>query len=295
MEKLNFPERITIEFTNHCNLNCPMCPRRFMTYKKGFMKKELFYRIVEMLEGKKLVIVPFFRGESFLHPNFLEFIQTLKNRLNAKIQLATNATLLTPEISKKLIDLQIDFMSFSIDVCEKNTYQILRKGANFDLVIHNIMKFIEIKNKMKSEKPEIQISAVRTKFNSHLIPQFVKNWLNFADRVRIYEEHSKDGKFGKLTNSNFGERKLCFKPFREMVIYWNGKVALCNHDWDRKKSLGDLNYQDIEEIWNGESYERIRRIHIEGRWWEEPVCAYCDHWKMYCEDKKLIGELYVRS
>ena len=32
-----FSRRITLELTNHCNLSCVFCPRRFMEKETGFM------------------------------------------------------------------------------------------------------------------------------------------------------------------------------------------------------------------------------------------------------------------
>jgi radical SAM protein with 4Fe4S-binding SPASM domain len=45
-----------------------------------------------------------------------------------------------------------------------------------------------------------------------------------------------------------------------MVVYYDGKVALCNHDWNTQLKLGDLNHQTITNVWTGEAYQKVRRL-----------------------------------
>ena len=67
MEKLEFPNRITIELTNQCNVSCTFCPRQQVPMEIGFMKKELYYKIIdEAARHLPIKIVIFFRGESLL-------------------------------------------------------------------------------------------------------------------------------------------------------------------------------------------------------------------------------------
>ncbi len=77
-----------------------------------------------------------------------------------------------------------------------------------------------------------------------------------------------------------------------MVIYWNGDAALCNHDWDRKDPLGDLNKNSIYEIWHNRAYQRMRDAHC-GYGKLETLCEKCDHWKAFYNKERLIGELYA--
>mgnify|MGYP000583689921 CR=1 FL=1 len=112
--------------------------------------------------------------------------------------------------------------------------------------------------------------------------------------VKVYEEHSKNGEFGKLNIKKIPSRKPCAKPLTDTVIYWDGKVALCNHDWAREYPLGDVNSQSIREIWQGEKYHAVRLMHFKGKWDDEPTCKNCDHWQMYYTEKGIIGELYER-
>ena len=296
-ETLEFPSRVTIELTNHCNLNCVMCPRKHMTGPKGYLSFPLFKKVVdEICEHNGTALVPFFRGESLLHPRCIDMLAYAKKKGVGPIQFTTNATLMNEDVSRALIDLEMDFISFSVDSIDANDYRRIRKGADLRAVLTNIEFFCNLKKQKEISKPEIQVSVVKTKNTYNGINEFTDFWRQRVDRVRVYEEHSHDGNFGSLdkngNNAVREKRKPCVKPFTDMVIYWNGSVALCNHDWDSAETLGNVQEKRIQEIWHSETYERVRQAHL-GQGKLEDLCESCDHWKACYREENLIGELYT--
>ena len=104
---------------------------------------------------------------------------------------------------------------------------------------------------------------------------FESIWKGKVDRVRIYEEHTVDGKFGSLKQKR-PNRKPCVMPFYEMLIYCDGKTGRCNHDWDGAP-IGDIKGRKIAQIWNNGAYKKLRDQH-ECLSITDPVCASCDSW-----------------
>ena len=88
------------------------------------------------------------------------------------------------------------------------------------------------------------------------------------------------------------ERRACHKPFEDMVIYQDGGVAACNHDWFREPPLGRADQEGIAEVWLGQSYQRLRDQHLKPAGMADQTCLGCDHWKLYYLDQPAIGELY---
>lgn len=299
MPKLAFPERLTIELTNDCNLACVMCPRLDMSKNLGYMDIGLYKKIIDEAKAHTPVtLVPFFRGESLLHPDFFEMIDMAKNAGLKPIQLTTNAMLLTEELSKKLIEAEIDFISFSVDVLGEEAYKRVRLGGDYQLVMGNIDTFLETRKALGKTLPEVQVSTVETKENTESLDEFIDYWQGKVDRMRVYPEHSTDGSFGSLKGyelPTFDRRLPCRKVFTDMVVYWNGDVAVCNHDWGRKEFIGNVAENTIAEIWNGEKYKEIRTRHMDGTLDSDPTCAHCDHWKMYYTDEGRIGKLHKKG
>lgn len=293
----NFPERITVEITNRCNLRCFMCPRNTIDMKLGDMELEIFKKIIdEASRFLPVCLVPFFRGESLLHPQFIEMVTFAKTKGLKPIQMATNAYFLSSEISRSILDLEVDFISFSVDVNQPEIYRKIRKNSDFERVFSNILYFLEERKKRNLILPEIQVSAVKTEENSPFMRDFVRFWEDKVDRVRIYYEHSLDGKLGHLPEE--GEevkREPCLKILTDMVIYWNGDVAICNHDWQRDIFIGNVEHDSIEDIWKNKIYNKIRQSHLGNSLEEISPCNYCSHWEMYYRDNYIIGEVYEKN
>lgn len=291
MEK--FPKRITIELTNKCNLDCVFCPRRYMDSEINFMDKKLFCKIIDELEAyPETIIVPFFRGESLLHPEFDFFIEYMRKKADEfVIQLATNAVSLDAKKINTILDNKIDFLSFSLDTLDKDIYRKNRKG-DLEKVMANINCLLKEKKSRNLSLPVVQVSAVKTEETKEGIEAFKNYWKDKADRVRIYEEHSKDGNLGSLSQSDNSAREVCRKVLEDMVIYNNGNVAICNHDWERKNFIGNLDRTSIAEVWNSDAYNNIRDMHRDNNFLESEICQECGHWKMYTVDEcQVIGEV----
>ncbi|MDH4182699.1 MAG: radical SAM protein [Nitrospinota bacterium] len=295
MTPLDFPNRITLELTNACNLSCGFCPRHLMEKNLGYMDEELFIKAIdEMAENLPVALVPFFRGEPLLHPKFLRLIKYAKERGVGPIQLTTNGMLLDEEKAAGLVDSGVDFVSFSLDTVDAEEYEKNRPGANYERVTANVERFIKMRNAAGRGAPQVQVSSVATEIFRKSKAEFVEKWIGKADRVRIYAEHSKDGRFGSLelgASGSLQERLPCKKVMTDMVIYWDGDVALCNHDWDRQLPVGNIQFDSIRRIWHGARYQQIREEHTSGKV-QDATCSGCDHWKMYYIPEGFVGEVY---
>jgi len=268
------PSRIEIELTNCCNLKCKYCPRnRIEGFETGFMSFALFRKIIdEMSPHKETVLQLHRRGESLLHPEFKEMLYYVKDKFT-EVQLATNAVLLDTEKSTYLSRI-LSFISFSLD---HPLDYAKNKGTDcYQLVESNILNFLKINN----GRVRTQVSMVKTESQAtDKINWFVSVWKNKVDRIRIYEEHSKNGKFGSLDKKR-KNRHPCVKPFTNMVVYWNGDVARCNHDWNGAP-MGNLEHETILEIYNNEKYRKLRKAQQTLSFTEAP-CRDCDSW--YAEE-----------
>lgn len=296
----SFPRRLTIELTSFCNLTCFMCPRKYLTGNHGLMSEELFLKIVDEIEGQPIdAVVPFFRGEPLMHPGFIGMIRLLREKTDAELQLATNALLLNEDISRELLGLGIHFISFSIDALSKETYEKIRGGGEFDTVMHNVKTFLKMRDDCSLYATKVQISATENVYNTSELPAFVDYWRNQVDRVRIYPQHSDGGEFGRLKNQSYcrkpSSRQPCMKPFRDIVIYYDGKVGLCNHDWDPQDhgSLGSIKGHSIEEIWHNPIYQDVRYRHLNHQWDGISPCNSCDHWVGSGETANAIGKVII--
>nr|WP_287411745.1 radical SAM/SPASM domain-containing protein [Pseudodesulfovibrio sp.] len=294
-----FPRRVTLELTNRCNLSCTFCPRQFMEKDRGFMDFELARDLIlEMKDHAPVTVVPFFRGESLLHPQWYDILRLIQDHEVGEIQFTTNASLLNVQNSERILDLDLSFISFSLDTLDPVLYAASRRGADLDKVTNNVLKFLKMRDACGSST-QVQVSAVETQAHKVGMDAFVKYWREKVDRVRVYAEHSSDGHPGSIDQElpTFEKRLPCHKPFSDMVVYWNGQTACCNHDWTRLVNgvpLGDVGADGIAAVWQGESYARLRKMHMESHLDGVVPCDGCDHWKMYYMENGFLGRTYTQ-
>lgn len=299
MEKLNFPNRITVELTNDCNVSCTFCNRQKISMDIGYMDEKLFYKIIdEMAEYLPVKLVPFFRGEPLMHPQIIPFIRYAKDKGIGPIQMASNALLLDDKMQDALIETGIDYISFSLDTVDPEIYKCSRLSGNLDISSRNV-ESMGLKCRERKKKglpaPTIQVSTINIAEYMPGQKAFIERWLPYVDVVRVYEQHDEKG---QLVNPKiraeldvFNKRKPCRKVFTDMIIYWDGRLALCNYDWDEHRNLGNVNEMSLQEAWNSDKYETVRNMHLYNQF-DDGICAECHHWKIDYTENGFIGTSY---
>lgn len=299
MDELIFPNRITVELTNDCNVSCTFCNRQKIQMEIGYMDENLFHKIIdEATEYLPVKLVPFFRGEPLMHPKIIEFIQYAKEKGIGPIQLASNALLLNEEMQNALLDTGIDFISFSLDTIDAEIYNCTRLTGDLEVSARNVESF---GRKCKERKrhglnaPVLQVSTIDIKEYKATQKEFVEKWKKYVDVVRVYEQHDEEGKLVNLSTcekvKKIDKRMPCRKIFTDMIIYWNGKVSLCNYDWDEKRDIGDINNMTLKQAWNSPEYEKIRAEHLQNCITED-ICEKCQHWMIDYVEGGFLGKSY---
>jgi MoaA/NifB/PqqE/SkfB family radical SAM enzyme len=91
-----------VEITNACNFKCTWCPDEIMGRRRGFMRKERVFRILDEIAEKRSFMGPLFpvklhqMGEPMLHPDLPEIVAHAESR-GVPIELNTNCGLITRE------------------------------------------------------------------------------------------------------------------------------------------------------------------------------------------------------
>ena len=265
----DFPNRLEIELVSDCNLKCTYCPRHYVNELIGYMNIDLFKKIIDEAEKHPdTILVLHRRGESMMHPNFNYMLNYVAGKFK-EVQMATNCTFLNSNKFEAIVN-GLSFISFSID--SPDNFNNTRVPAKYNSVEKKINLFLEYNN----GRVKTQVSMVKTANTlESACDEFRSIWGGKVDIVRIYEEHSSDGDFGSLLNPR-EIRKPCVMPIYEMLIYDNGLVARCNHDWD-SDGMGDVTKNSLSKIWMNSKYIDLREQHI-SQHLVDPVCSKCDSW-----------------
>jgi len=274
------PVRLWVELTSYCNYKCVMCPNKDLKKEdKGFMEIELFKKIVDEAQDFIFDINLAHRGESMLHPQLIEAIEyAKKNKVFTRLH--TNGSLLTEDLSRKIIKSGLDCLSFSFDGYDKETYEKIRKGGDFDMTVKNIIRFLEIKKEAQSKRPKTALEVI--KFNNkgkdkllqekEIFQELFKNLP--LDSFVMKELHNWAGEFGEKRH---GEKySICPFPWNALIIYWNGEVLPCTQDFFGCYIAGNAKDSSLKEIWNSEKMVFLRKKLAEGDIDDFEACSKCD-------------------
>jgi MoaA/NifB/PqqE/SkfB family radical SAM enzyme len=75
--------------------------------------------------------------------------------------------------------------------------------------------------------------------------------------------------------TNRAEGKRCVKPFRDIVIRWDGNVNSCCNDYRGIIKVGNAGKSAVAELWNGPVFKSLRRYMYHGKRDFVP-CKGCD-------------------
>jgi len=278
LQLTDFPLHLDIETTSYCNLECVMCPRTIIM-KKGLdytetkeISFELYKKIVDegAREGLKSIKLQYL-GEPLADSLIIERIRYAKQKGILDVMFNTNATLLTEEMSFKILEAGIDAIFFSVDSIIPEKFEKIRPGASYEIVVKNIINFMRIK---KAHFPKVQTRISHVVFPGtpqKELDSFRDYWLPIVGTVGFdaWMNHSTpvDGPY----NPDF----VCAQPYQRMFIRYDGNATPCCFDALKEYKLGNIETNTIKSIWSGPLFQKLRTLHKAGRYNEIKICNKC--------------------
>jgi len=272
-----FPIVLAVEPTSVCNLRCPMCfivdPRLSRNRAiNGMMQLTLFQRLMDEAGEHRLDgLVLASRGEPTLNPAFPEMLAYARRRGVLDIKINTNATRLTPELSRRILEADPDLVVFSVDTAEREVYGEIRVGADFDAVLRNIQTFVQLRDQeFRGNRTITRASMVVTR-EDQCLEKSRDFWLGIVDEVGV------NPVFDRLNIYDMPEKTIavpCSILWERMYIWWDGSVNPCDADYLSHLSPGRVaEGVSIASLWNGERMAQVREHHASGR---KNACSPCN-------------------
>ena len=176
-------KHIRLAIDNSCNLSCPSCRKSVIFHKRGkmlSMRLELADRVNEYLAKHNNVTVHIGSdGDPFASLVYRHFMRTVPDNDTLRFNLQTNGLLMKKMFGRldKILT-RIDVLNISIDGATKSTYELLRRGGQFEKLLENL-EFI----KQYHEQFRIRFHMVVQKSNWHEMNKM----LELADRFNAHE------------------------------------------------------------------------------------------------------------
>jgi len=260
------PLHVDIELTNDCNLKCFMCERNLMKRDTGYMEFSLYMEIIDycMDHGIDSVKLNLW-GESVLHPELGEMISYANEKGIINIQFNSNASLLTKDKSREIVEAGLHRLTLSVDSLSKSTYENIRVGSRIDQVIKNIDDLIEIRQELNQNTPLITAQIIQMKNNRETVKSFIDRFSGLVDYVSVTNVTAASGDERILRQSLLKydpkEKFPCTEIWHRLSIAYNGDVTVCCQDYDLDLNIGNLKDFDIGSLWHSNALNELRERH----------------------------------
>lgn len=268
-----------LEITNHCNALCNFCPRDRMP-SLGGMTEATFDRVLErLIEYQHPILVSFCGfGEPLLNRNLENFVRRTREA-GFPTGVTTNASLLTEQRTRELLDAELTQIVFSISDLGEDYEEVY--NLDYNRTARNIDYFLA-ENDKRGHPCEIWVSLVEHDINRGKLGRYREHWTSKGvDHFFMVPEINRGGALdrGYLfqgTDERTSEARellaaekeplLCMMPFHTISISWEGLYLLCCQDWEKRLPLGHIEKHSISEV---DEFKHLKLT--EGN----PVCRDC--------------------
>ncbi|MCR9204448.1 MAG: hypothetical protein NXH75_07725, partial [Halobacteriovoraceae bacterium] len=223
-----------------CNLACPSCRTDYVSLGSDVLEHLKATRegfLTELLKDVESLNICS-SGDPFSSKIYRDFLFEFdgRKRPQLKINLNTNGVLLTSEVFQKMekIHSNLGNIFVSLDASRDQTYQIVRKGGDWDKVIENIKVLVKMREAGKFD--HLQLDFVVQDHNFREMPEFVQlgkslgvdqvyfqrisNWGTFSD-----EDYNKRDILSPKHPLHNHFKDVCLHPLMREPIVKRGNIS----------------------------------------------------------------------
>ena len=269
-----------------CSTSCIMCPIQDSP-RKEIMTNDTFERVLnaflpylEHLRFTSLVGL----GETLLDRDVAAKVALAKDLGFPSVGVYTNATHLGEEMSRRLLESGLDTLCLSLDGATKETHEAIRPRTDFDRIVANILRFVELRRKHGHAK--VIVKMVRQESNKHEWDAYYSFWkgkldASFGDLIGYLDVHNYAGNVDKEHNKSFlptagqKEAHLCRQLSEIIFVRSNAQVGLCCGDVLEWFNMGSVLEVDPVTIYNNKIFAHYRELMRAGRTNELEHCNTC--------------------
>lgn len=311
---LTMPLSIQIDPSNACNFRCRFCPtghpsllQQVGRSRGQLMSWELYQKLIEEIGQfpAPLKTLSLHKdGEPLVNPRIVEMISLARERQVAdRLVMLTNASLLSREMSIRIIEAGLDVIRISVEHVTREGYrEITRKFSDYERIVRNVALLREEAERRSSQiviiaklidfgltSNELEIFRRDFSGSCHEIGRTTAQGWSLSEvfdfTLGTHPQVALDGQTPLKAN-----RTACPFPFYTLAVNADGTVSPCSDDWSHKAAIGNANRQTLQEIWNGERMQDFRMMHLDGERHLNAACRNCHCIQGAAADSDLDGD-----
>lgn len=292
----SLPLAVIVELTQNCNLHCDYCRPLIHNQLNLNMRREVFDRVAQTLFPTACLVDLRGWGESTLRKDFSKFIETT-SAYGPQIRLITNALVPRPDVWDQLMA-ERAILGVSCDTADPHLFAQLRSGADLNRLRDHVRKIVRYRDIHHAPEDSVFFTAVVTSLNArHLSglinmandlmvrkvvlfpisiepghPLHLRNDLESVRRgleeaLETANRYKIDLRLAAALDDSLRLKKrthqTCIHPWSYVVIDYHGQISFCDLlIGNPKYSLGLFDGDNFQSIWNSETFQHLRKAHI---------------------------------
>lgn len=290
------PFTVSIGVSDFCNFKCKYCFRSTSTsnyYKDTMMSWDYFLYITDNIKelcdstGKRLKNLSICGiGEPLTHKKIAEMVNYIREcNISDRIEITTNGSLLTHDLSKQLVDAGLTRLLISIQGTSSEKYKdICGYHLDYEQFVDEIRYFYENRKQCKVyiKVLDVALDGEADKERFYEIYSPISDMVNIENVLKGFEGVDYEGMIDKNnvgTVTRYGydykDRICCDSLFMRMNIHSNGDVHACSCQWP-PLVIGNINRVALKDIWNGRLHRKYMLLHLNGKRNSIPKCEKCE-------------------
>src|SRR5262245_64719127 len=183
------PANVVLDVTNACNLRCRHCSyhgeRATDKPPRLLMPERVWRAVVEEIGtwDHAVTLHPWCTGEPLLHPQFWDVIALARQQPNLSISFYSNGTLWTDADVQRAFDLEVDWITISVDGVRKDVFEHYRVGSKFEKVIDTVHRLRRERDRRGARRPSLRVNMVQYPELADHAEEFVAHWQGTVDEV----------------------------------------------------------------------------------------------------------------
>ena len=157
---------LQVGLTTTCQSSCFYCPRTALrgSWTDGILSWDVYEKSIAPAFGYFKMIFLQGWGEPLLHPRFWD-MAALAKRSGSQVGFRTNALLYDEAAIERTLDMELDFISFTLTGASAATHQHHRSGTDFDLICRRVR---QLRERRSARNKSLYISLNYTLMRSNL-------------------------------------------------------------------------------------------------------------------------------
>jgi hypothetical protein len=286
------PRELEIELTTDDPYpNTLLRPRGSRVEARGPIDLALVERAVtELIRYDDALVVLGGFGDPLRHPRFASILETIRSVMCDGhglygLAVRTSGVDLNDETIEAMISYKVDVLEVTLDAWSAELFGRLQSpdhphAADLTAVIERLDRLAQTRQRHGTVEPIVVPAMTKARDNVHELDDFYDGWLRRVGAVSItgYSHCGSQCEDRSVIRMAPSQRVGCRRIRSRCLVLSDGRVTMCDQDFNGRHTVGRLGEQSLQEAWRGTVFQQTREAHRHGRFDPTPLCATCEEW-----------------